>query len=219
MHLTLRKLINVICLTPLLLIPKSSSQSLELPPVLPEEPVSIADAVIDIRQRPEFLALRDTIAYAEGTWNAQTGCPNYNYRFGDNAASGGSLDVTQPHPLTVIRSPWGGRYASNASGAYQYLDSTWREMNNGINAVMSPENQDRALLKLLQQRVRYDFDRPFDQQVHLLAPTWASFPTRYGLSYYGQPVVPVSVLINFYNQRLSVHQQQAPTGAFNDQCL
>ena len=162
----------------------------------------------DRLQRPEFLAVRDTISFAEGTWNKDTNAPGYTYRYGDARDSGGSLDITAPHPITPRPSPWGGSSGSNASGAYQYLDSTWSEMNDGQNAVMSPANQDKALNRLLTDRVGYNYDKPFDEQVHSLAGTWASFPNEQGRSQYNQPVKDAATLNDNYLERLEYHRQQ-----------
>ena len=156
---------------------------------------------------PEFLAVRDTISFAEGTWDEENNRPGYSYRYGDKAGSGGSLDITAPHPIEARPSPWGGSRGSNASGAFQYLDSTWSEMNDGENVVMSPANQDRALHQTLTERIGYDFDRPFDQQVSSLSGTWASFPNDQGQSKYGQPVKAAGMLNDRYLQRLEFHRQ------------
>ena len=158
--------------------------------------------------RPEFLAVRDTISFAEGTWDKENNRPGYSYRFGDARNSGGSLDITKPHPIEARPSPWGGSSGSNASGAYQFLDSTWSEMNNNENVVMSPQNQDRSLHQLLDTRVGYDFDKPFKDQVHSLAPTWASFPNEQGVSNYNQPVKSADMLTSHYQQRLDFHRSQ-----------
>ena len=80
----------------------------------------------------------------EGTWDKENNRPGYGYRYGDARDSGGSLDITKPHPITPRPSPWGGSKGSNASGAHQWLDNTWSEMHDGQNVVMSPENQDKA---------------------------------------------------------------------------
>ena len=148
--------------------------------------------------RPQ--ALRETISAAEGTANAD-GSPNYAMRFGDAQGSAGSLDITAPHPITPRPSPWGGSRGSNASGAYQFLDSTWGEMNDGTNAVMSPANQDAAVDRLLDERIGYDRSRPFSEQVTDLSGTWASFPNEQGVSNYNQPVKSEQELIDIYNGR------------------
>ena len=185
-----------------------------LVPALTDESDMPQRFAIDKLNRPEFLAVRDTISFAEGTWDADNNRPGYSYRYGDARNSGGTLDITQPHPIEARPSPWGGSSGSNASGAYQYLDSTWSEMNDGQNAVMSPANQDRALHRTLTERVGYDFDQPFDEQVHSLAPTWASFPNEQGVSHYDQPVKDAAMLNNHYQQRLDFHNSQlTPTPA------
>ena len=161
-----------------------------------------------VLNRPEFLAIRDTISFAEGTWDKENNRPGYSYRYGDSPNSGGSLDITAPHPIEARPSPWGGSRGSNASGAYQFLDSTWSEMNGHQNVVMSPQNQDRALHRLLEKRVKYDFDQPFADQVTSLAPTWASFPNEQGVSNYDQPVKDAGTLTNHYQERLKFHQSQ-----------
>ena len=177
-------------------------------PVVAEEPEMAPRFAGDALRRPEFLALRDTIAHAEGTWDNELGQPDYTMRYGD-APGGGTLDTTQPHPLDVRGSRYGSGFRSNASGAYQWMDDTWSEMNDGVNAVMSPENQDRALNRILTERVGYDYDRPFAPQIPSLSGTWASFPNENGASRYGQPVKDASVLTNHYQQRLDFHRTQA----------
>ena len=162
----------------------------------------------DVLNRPEFLAVRDTISFAEGTWDEKNNRPGYAYRFGDAPGSGGSLDLTAPHPIEARPSPWGGSRGSNASGAFQYLDSTWSEMHDGQNLVMSPANQDRALVRTLNERVGYNYDQPFSAQVTKLAPTWASFPNAQGRSNYNQPVKSADFLTNHYQQRLDFYRSQ-----------
>ena len=163
----------------------------------------------DVLQRPEFLALRDTISFAEGTWDKENNRPGYSYRFGDAQGSGGTLDITAPHPITARPSPWGGSRGSNASGAFQYLDSTWSEMHDGENVVMSPANQDKALHRTLTERLGYNFDQPFSDQVPTLSGTWASFPNERGVSQYGQPVKSADMLTNHYQQRLEHHRNSS----------
>ena len=164
--------------------------------------------------RPEFQALRDTISYAEGTYDDRVGAPNYTVRYGDKNDEGtglkgnqgnGSLDTTKPHPGDARPSPWGSSYSSAASGAHQWMPDTWNEMNDGNNVPMTPRNQNTALHKHLVERNSYDFDQPFDGQVHKLAPTWASFPKQNGASYHGQPVKEKQVLLDHYNERLKYY--------------
>ena len=153
---------------------------------------------------PRRTALRETVSWAEGTGNAD-GTPNYSMRYGDKKGSAGSLDVTKPHPKNVISSPWGGSSGSNASGAYQFLDNTWAEMNDGRNAVMSPANQDAAFDRLVDERIGYDIAAPFEDQVTKFSGSYASFPDDSGQSKYDQPVKSVQELSDVYDNRLDVN--------------
>ena len=158
---------------------------------------------------PARRALLDTLSYAEGTWNDEAQAPNYRMRFGDKRNSEGTLDITKPHPLNVIPSPWGGSGGSNASGAYQFLDHTWSEMNDNNNAVMSPENQDRAASRLI-DHIGYDAKGDFVDQLPILANRWASFPNEHGVSNYKQPVKSAETLNDFYQARLEGYNTPPP---------
>jgi hypothetical protein len=69
-----------------------------------------------------------------------------------------------------------------------------------------PESQDQGALYLVEKRgVLSEIDKGnFSVDVvSLLAPEWASFPTRWGGSYYGQPSVRYEELRDFYYSQLS----------------
>jgi muramidase (phage lysozyme) len=161
---------------------------------------------------PGERATLDTLARAEGTWDAQAGTPDYTMRFGDKPGQG-SLDITAPHPRDVRGSRYGSGYRSNAAGAYQFLSDprghTWEEFNGGENAVMSPANQDAAAIRLIEQRTGYNFDEPFADQAHELSGTWASIPNRAGSSAYGQPVKDLQMLSDFHEGRLEHWEDEA----------
>jgi muramidase (phage lysozyme) len=163
-------------------------------------------------QRP--VAVRDTISYAEGTTDA-AGYPNYKMRYGDSKGSAGTLDTSAPHPLTPRPSPWGGSRGSNASGAYQHLDSTWKEMNDGVNVPMTPEAQDAATDRLIRERTDYDYNQPFGDQIHTLSGQWASFPNKQGVSRYGQPVHSPEELTGVYNDRLGIREEEERLRIYN----
>ena len=192
----------------LLLVATSSSPLLEC--CLSDMPARFAGSTDVPQLDPARRALLDTLSYAEGTWNPDTGSPNYRMRFGDKQGSEGTLDISQPHPLNVIPSPWGGSGGSNASGAYQFLDHTWSEMNDNNNAVMSPANQGAAASRLI-DTIGYDSDKGFRSQLPILADRWASFPNAQGQSNYGQPVKSPETLDTFYQQRLKFHTPKVPT--------
>ncbi len=191
----------------------NKSQELQSAPPLPLGPGGASDGSglgqaqqITSSINPGVRATLNTISKAEGTWDEAAQAPDYTMRFAD-APGEGSLDVTKPHPLDVRGSRYGSGYRSNASGAYQFMGGgaapTWEEMNDGLNAVMSPSMQDQAAEKLIRQRTDYDFDEPFDGQSHELASQWASIGDRSGKSAYGQPTKDSDTLNAFYNDQYS----------------
>jgi len=151
---------------------------------------------------PQDLALLDTIARAEGAYDPLTGRPRYDIRFGDSHANKiGSLDINKPHPLNVTGSPY-SYLRSNASGAYQFLSTTWIAANNGVNKPMTPKNQDAAALWLI-RRTTWNHAR---KNWPSLSGQWASIPTWSGYSAYGQPSHSIAFLNNYYHKRLKYHQ-------------
>ena len=160
---------------------------------------------------PGLNATRETIFLAEGTWDPVSQSPDYSMRFGDQPGAG-TLDITQPHPMDTRGSGYGSSYASNASGAYQFMAGgsapTWQEMNNGSNAVMSPSNQDAAAERLISERTNYDTDEPFRDQAHELSGQWASIPNRSGRSSYGQPVKDLDNLSAFHEDRMDYWERE-----------
>jgi len=57
-------------------------------------------------------------------------------------------DTTKPHP-GVTPAPGG---VSSATGRYQFIYGTWKEVNRGKNLPMTPENQDKAALQRARDR-------------------------------------------------------------------
>ena len=167
-----------------------------------EEQVEPAQEAVELVHAGR-LATLETIAMAEGTWNWSTQEIDFTMRFSDRLGAG-TLDITKPHPREVRGSRY-SYYRSDASGAFQFLSTTWTAINGGRNLPMTPENQLNAAAALARS-VGYDFDRDFYGQAYKLASTWASIPTRWGSSYYNQPVKSLSSLTAFYDQRLAVHE-------------
>jgi muramidase (phage lysozyme) len=150
-------------------------------------------------------ALLDTISKAEGTWDSKSSRPRYDITFGYQ-----KVDPSKPHPGRVVSS---GGYASDATGAYQFLSPTWKGANSGQNLAMTPENQDRAALELVRRR-GVDPTKPLDgAALNRLAPEWASLPTSAGKSFYGQPVKDRQGLLDFYNRRLGAAPNPGNSGA------
>jgi len=147
---------------------------------------------------PERRALLNTIRYAEGTW-AGGDQMGYRIMFG-----GGLMPSLDRHPDRVIRK---SGYASAAAGAYQFMPFTWSLASRTLGlAAFGPEVQDQAAIFLIQRRGALPLA---DQGVFTpdlaakLAPEWASFPTRAGRSFYGQPVRRFNELRRFYDDNLA----------------
>ena len=162
---------------------------------------------------PEIRAGLIGIRYAEGTW-IEGGDPKkgYNIMFG-----GGLFDNTKGHPDRVIHS---GRYSSAAAGAYQFMPGTWESVGGGV---MTPERQDWGATRLWLAREGLSQDQHGANQLtrmlrvnkgispnmaHKMAPEWASFPTIAGVSYYGQPVKPLSEINRAYHTTLPGYQEE-----------
>ena len=142
-------------------------------------------------------ALLNTIRMAEGTWLG--GDPSgYQVMFG-----GGKTPSLSQHPDRVIAS---GGYRSAAAGAYQFMPGTWGPLQQRLGLKdFGPQSQDVAALELVRQRGARDLinREGFTPDVAAkLAPEWASFPTRQGKSYYGQPVKGYADLKRFYDSQI-----------------
>ena len=165
----------------------------------------------------ERRALLNTIRYAEGTW---LGGDDNGYRvaFGGSLLPAGLLT----HPDRVFRSPG---YASAASGAYQFMPTTWNLASRELQergfqlSDFGSDAQDQAALHLIARRGglgSVDAHGLTGDVLHRLAPEWASLPTRAGHSYYSQPVKTHDELYRFYDQevtRLRALEQQQPAPA------
>ena len=146
---------------------------------------------------PERKALLDTIRYAEGTW--ANGDPiGYRIMFG-----GRTFNDLSRHPDRVVH---GGRYSSAAAGAYQFMPFTWAYAASALKLnSFGPQEQDQAALWLVERRgalAEIDRGRFSPEAVDRLSPEWASFPTLWGGSYYGQPVKSYRDLHRFFHKRL-----------------
>lgn len=155
-------------------------------------------------QQPQVRALLDTIRYAEGT----PGQAGYQTKF-----TGVQFDPSKSgwrHPRRVMGSP-GGRYRSDAAGAYQFLSTTWDGVSKELGlSDFSPRNQDIAALRLIERRGALDpflKGGKFGDVMNRLAPEWASLPTSAGKSYYGQPVKKLGDLYNYYEGRKQLSGQ------------
>jgi muramidase (phage lysozyme) len=156
-----------------------------------------------------FKGLKQAIAGAEGT--LRDGVPGYNVMFG-----GGRFKDFTRHPDKVVRSP--GGYASAAAGAYQFMPATWGEVQKKLGlSNFGPPSQDLAMLQKVRQRLMHmgglaaitKAGTLTPEIQAALAPEWASFPTKAGTSYYGQPVKKASQIQQFFEQGRSRAQNVA----------
>lgn len=153
-------------------------------------------------------ALLNTIRMAEGTWLG--GDPSgYQVMFG-----GGKTPSLSRHPDTVVSS---GGYRSAAAGAYQFMPGTWAPLQQRLGLKdFGPEAQDAAALALVGQRGARDLinREGFTPDVAAkLSPEWASFPTKQGKSYYGQPVKSYADLKQFYDSQIETLSKGGNTPA------
>ena len=121
-------------------------------------------------------ALGDMLASAEGV----TQYPDqYAVGFG-----GAKIDTAKPHPGFI------GNYKGkpvSAAGRYQFTLDTWKDAHGGVNVPMTPDNQEKALDYLLQNRAKVTDKQLAAGDIGGMLPRlgkiWASLPT----SKSGQP--------------------------------
>lgn len=150
-----------------------------------------------VSKQPIQNALR-VLRFAEGT--ERGGPDSYRVMFG-----GGLAPDLKRHPDKVIK---GGKYASAAAGAYQFMPFTWEAQAKALGlSDFGPQSQDLAAVRLMRNRLMpigglsVLEKEGFSPRVSAaLAPEWASLPTEKGVSYYGQPVKKLSDLQKVYNQ-------------------
>ena len=166
-----------------------------------------------LQMSPEEKALKDTIAFAEGTYTPDGG---YNIRFG-----GERFDGYKQHPR-LSKDFWQG--SSDAAGRYQFLSSTFEEQAAKLGLRdFSPYSQEVAARALIERRgvdPNVDYSAPdlFPTMTDKLAPEWASFPYQgvspkgfgRGSSYYGQGGKSVDELRPFYIKALEFHRSTTP---------
>lgn len=192
-----------------------------------KEPLGVGGPKLNANSKPEDLirdprvrAMRDTIAFAEGTRG------NGDYSRVVNGRVIGPYDRSQPydrslvgksnvkvsdlrnHPNLLVQV--GPNLRSTAAGRYQFLSGTWKGLSMPD---FSPRSQDLAAIKLMQRRGMIEplLQGDFATAIHRGAPEWASLPTVSGGSYYGgQGSRSLSSLRNVYSSALKTHQGTNP---------
>ncbi len=136
----------------------------------------------------EEKAFLDVIAYAEGTLGISNNGYDVLVNDGKNHGKsrivvGWTTNTTMKHGenkwlVTVNNSK------STAGGRYQFIGSTWKELNGGINVPISKINQDKTALKLLRQKLGSNYDFKINNVTEFgviagkLNKTWTSFKVK-----------------------------------------
>ena len=155
---------------------------------------------------PRVKALLDTISFAEGT----SGPEGYRTMF-----TGKLFDTTRGwlHPDTVNT---GGGYSSTAAGRYQMLTPTYQMAAKATGTKgFTPQEQDLQAVYLLDNRRALEpllRGEDVGSVINMLAPEWASLPTRQGRSYYNQPVKDLGELKSYYGNRVVDSLKDGYTG-------
>lgn len=151
-------------------------------------------AVID--EHPNVKAFLDMLALSEGTvkYGKNDG---YDVLFGGGTFDNGYVD----HPRIKVTRPMGGKsITSTAAGRYQHLSRTWDDIvkRYGFRGRFTPEAQDLAAIKLIQERRAYDDVKAgrFPEAVKKCRNIWASLPG----AGYGQPEHKLDTLVAAYQK-------------------
>ena len=114
----------------------------------------------------EEKAFLDLIAFAEGTFGVSNN--GYDVLLNDYTVSGKSRvmkDWTEDNAPEHKGSEWYVKSVnSTAAGRYQFISSTWKGLNGGVNVEMTKDNQDAAALKLLRNVMGSTYDCKVDSE-------------------------------------------------------
>ena len=131
-------------------------------------------------------AFLDLIGKSEGA--------DYNTLYG-----GGHFSDYSQHPNIKITA---NGYTSTAAGKYQFLYSTWSELQDRLDLPdFSPDSQDLAAMQLLIDKGAYNLILAGDitNAIYICSKVWASMPWTTGTSYYGQGGHSLQTLLTWYN--------------------
>lgn len=149
-----------------------------------------------IEEHPNVKAFLDMLAVSEGTvkYGAKDG---YDVLFGGETFDNGFVD----HPRIKVTRRMGGKsITSTAAGRYQHLARTWDDIvkRYGFRGRFTPEAQDLAAIKLIQERRAYEDVKAgrFTVAVEKCRNIWASLPG----AGYGQPEHKLETLVTAYQK-------------------
>ena len=132
-------------------------------------------------------AFLDTVAWAEGTLGVSNN--GYDVLVNDNPSLGSRIVVGWTPNTDIIHglNSWKvtvGGVKSTAAGRYQFIGSTWIEMNNNVNAPITKENQDVSAIRQLKRLLgsNYDFNISNVNEMAIakskIKGTWSSFSVK-----------------------------------------
>ncbi len=149
---------------------------------------------------PEIRAMLDTIAWAEGS-------DYYSVVRGTDMATGlPSQPVTDlsRHPDLLIQ--WAKDNKSTAAGRYQFLKSTWDELQAALHLPdFGPASQDLACIELMRQHKMLEplLNGNVENALSRGNTMWASLP---GANYRGQHAHSIAATIAIYGQNLQSYR-------------
>jgi muramidase (phage lysozyme) len=146
--------------------------------------MSVDDVVRDFNVNPEearkILAFLATIREYE---TPASGYAGYVMNFGDTSAGAATTLAANggrypPHPQNCVPIP-NTDLCSDAYGAYQFLSTTISPIVGGLGVPLTPQAQDWAAIKLMEQCGAFDalIQGDTTRAIDLAANIWASFPT------------------------------------------
>ena len=168
---------------------------------------STAEALVD---DPRIKAFLDVLGFTEGTGNNYGKVVNgrvISAPYNPELVGKNNVSVTNlsRHPEILVQV--NASIKSTAAGRYQFLSSTWEELNmNDFTA----RSQDVAAVKLMRRRrmIQPLLNGDLRTAVTRGAPEWASLPTASGGSYYGgQPSRTYREISAEYASALRNHQR------------
>lgn len=152
-------------------------------PFQTDDPVA-KDAII--AEDPQYGRIK--VAFLNGVTGGEA-AGKYNIRY--DGGAGSLFELNGQHPRVKVRITKGPNagLTSDAAGRYQFLSSTWDELM-GPNTPFTPENQDRAAIKLAERDYRARTGRNLWEDLSkeglspriqaIMAPTWEAFKGNRG---------------------------------------
>lgn len=165
-------------------------------------------------------AVLDTIAYAEGTLGASQN--GYDIIVTFKTIVGWTPDTKIKHGNSEWKQKWGTKKDgtpaySTAAGRYQFLGSTWISVNGKKNLPMTKDNQDKAALKLITNRLKntnitiegLNSQTTFNAFLNRISNIWASIPQSDGQGRYeGQKAKSATKLYEIFNKAYDIYKNQ-----------